>query len=212
MRLTALDTAMAESTEAIRMLPRADAQVASPSAGVAVYYSSTQTGLCEKTAAGAVNPLATEEYVDARTGGSAAHYGELYWSTPAATTLTVDVWAKAAGTTTLALANDFTMPVSNRLVHVDTDEEVYHVSCDYTITAGANNQVIWVGISKDGATPAAGMTRYRLIATGSDAGMGAIAGLMSLSENSYVELWVMNDTSSNTVTVEAGALRAVKVV
>lgn len=212
MRLTALDTAASEPAEALRFTPRTDAQVGAPSAGVAVYYSSTQTSLSEKDSAGTVSKIATTTYVDERTGGSAAEYGEIYWSTPAATTLVQNVWTKAAGTTTLALANDFTMPANNRLRHDDSTTEIYLVSCDYTITSGANNQVIWVGISKGGADPVVALRRYRLIATGADAGMGAVAGLISLAATEYVELWVMNATGSNTVTVQAGALRAVKVV
>lgn len=54
LRLTALDVAVSESVEALRMLPRADAQVTAPSAGVVLYYSSTQGGLAFKTSTGAV--------------------------------------------------------------------------------------------------------------------------------------------------------------
>jgi hypothetical protein len=212
MRLTALDVAAAETTEALRLTPRTDAQVTAPAVGTAIYYSTTQSGLAQKVAAGTVTKIATTADIDSALAGANAEYGELYWSTPAATTLTQNVWAKAAGTTTLGLSNDFTMPVSNRLVHSGTTTEIYHVSCDYTITAGANNQTIWVGLSTGGADPTVGMRRYRLIATGADAGMGAVAGLFSLAAGAYVELWVMNATGSNTVTVQAGALRAVKVL
>lgn len=56
-RLTALDTAASEPAECLRFLPRADAQVAAPAAGMAVYYSSTNTGLCAKDSSGTVYRL-----------------------------------------------------------------------------------------------------------------------------------------------------------
>jgi hypothetical protein len=57
LRLTALDVAVSESVEAIRMLPRTDAQVTAPSAGVVLYYSSTQGGLAFKTSTGVVRTV-----------------------------------------------------------------------------------------------------------------------------------------------------------
>lgn len=212
MRLTALDTAASEPVEAVRFPPREDAQVAAPTAGVAVFYSGTQTGLAQKDSSGTTRKLATEAYVDAAVGGSQAEYGELYWSTPAATALAMDTWTKAAGTTTLWLANDFTMPANNRLRHDDADTEIYHVTSDFTITAGGNNQTVWLGISKNGAEPALDSQRYRRIGTGADAGMGAVSGLFSLASGDYVELWVKNETSTATVTIERAVLTAVKVV
>lgn len=54
MRLTALDSAAAEMVEALRFTPRTDAQIATPSAGVVMYYSSTQSGVCVKYSTGTV--------------------------------------------------------------------------------------------------------------------------------------------------------------
>ena len=58
MRLTALDTAASEPVEAVRFPPREDAQVAAPTAGVAVFYSGPQTGLAQKDSSGVVRTLA----------------------------------------------------------------------------------------------------------------------------------------------------------
>lgn len=52
--MSVLDTAASEPAEALRFIPRADAQVATPSLGVAVYYSSTQGALSSKNSAGSV--------------------------------------------------------------------------------------------------------------------------------------------------------------
>ncbi len=59
MRLTALDSAVSEPAEALRFTPRADAQIATPAAGVAVYFSSTQSCLCLKTSTGTVRKFTT---------------------------------------------------------------------------------------------------------------------------------------------------------
>jgi hypothetical protein len=54
LRASVLDTASVEPVEALRMTPRADAQVAAPSLGVVMYFSSTQQKLCIKTSSDAV--------------------------------------------------------------------------------------------------------------------------------------------------------------
>jgi hypothetical protein len=176
------------------------------------------TSLADNTT-GEISPLDVRDgiyslyrRIEAALSGADAEYGELYWSTPAATALNVGVWAKASGTTTLALSNDFTMPANNRLRHDGPETEIYRVACDFTITAGANNQVVWVGLSRNGDPPDVASQRYRLIATGSDAGMGSTQGLFSLAATDYVELWVMNATGSNTVTIQRACMTAVKVI
>lgn len=138
-------------------------------------------------------------------------YGELYWSeNSTATVLTADTWAKAAGTTTLALASAFDMPESNRLRHTDSVAELYKVTFDFSILAEGVNKHVYVGLAKGGAaSPAASSVRHRLIGTGSDAGMGATSGLFLLGENEYVEAYVKS-TDGADVTIEYGALIATK--
>lgn len=199
------------ATDCVSFQPMADAQVAAPALGSKIYWSSTQGGLSQKLAAGTVQPLATEAYVDTAIGGGSAEYGEMYMVTPAATTLTEDVWAKAAGTTALGLANDFTMPANNRLQHSDSTE-LYYVQCEFSVTSAGNNQICLVGISKDGANPEAKLIQQRTIGTGTDYGMGSVGGLVQMGAGDYVELWVQNTSSSATITINRMNLRAVKVV
>lgn len=58
-RISALDTAMSEPAEALRFTPRADAQVAAPAAGCALYWSSTQNALVVKLSDGSVYAIDT---------------------------------------------------------------------------------------------------------------------------------------------------------
>jgi hypothetical protein len=145
--------------------------------------------------------------------GVNAEYGEYCWTTPAATTpASAGVWLKALGTTELTSAAEFTMPVNNRLLHGDQQTEEYLILFDFTITSGSNNQVVWVGISKNGDSPTIASQRYRKITTGTDAGMGSTHGLFELALDDFVEGWVMNETSTGTITIERAAVTAFKVV
>jgi hypothetical protein len=57
LRATVLDTAASEPVEALRYTPRADAQISTPSLGVAVFYSTTQDAWSLKNTAGTVAPI-----------------------------------------------------------------------------------------------------------------------------------------------------------
>jgi hypothetical protein len=202
--MSVLDTAVSEPVEALRFTPRADAQVAAPSLGRATYYSSNEAALVEKDPSGTVRKYLLQ-------AAAGAEYGELYWSSAALTALDVDTWKKAAGTTTLGLANEFTMPANNRLQHDDADTEVYAVHFDFSITCAGNSKTVSVGISKNGAAPDTKTRRTRLIATGANVGMGSTHGLFSLATGDYVEAWVKSADGTD-VTIESGLLSAVKVV
>lgn len=184
--------------------PLTDASIPTPSSGRNLYYSSDEADLVTKDSSGTVRKVLQ----GAATG---AEYGSLYFSTPAATTLAnPDEWTKAGGTTTLGPANEFTMPANNRLRHDDADTETYHVAFTGSMTCAGENQVVWIGLSKNGATPAEGSWRPRTIGAGTDYGNVATEWLFSLASTDYVELWVKNATSTNSPTVETGALVAHK--
>ena len=144
--------------------------------------------------------------IEARTGGSEAEFGSLYWSSPAATSLLLNTWTKAAGTTVLGPSSEFSMPANNRLRHDDVDSEKYQVSWSGSITCGGNNQIVWIGLSKNGGTPPQGSWRPRKIGTGSDVGVLATEWFFELASTDYVEVWVKNQTSTATITIEQGAL------
>ena len=55
--LSVVASAVAEVSGATHYLPRTDASVPTPSTGVTLYYSSTQSALCQKDSAGAVSTI-----------------------------------------------------------------------------------------------------------------------------------------------------------
>lgn len=55
--ITATASTVASVTGATRYLPRTDASVPTPSTGVVVYYSSTQSALVQKDSAGAISTI-----------------------------------------------------------------------------------------------------------------------------------------------------------
>jgi hypothetical protein len=57
LRITVTMLAVSTALEALRLLPVADAQISTPAAGIALYYSSTQSALSFKDAAGNVRKV-----------------------------------------------------------------------------------------------------------------------------------------------------------
>ena len=140
--------------------------------------------------------------------------GELWVSTAAATTITTPgTFYKAAGTTTLETtpaAADFTMPSNMRLTYGGTDTRSFWVSCTFSAKTSGTNQLIGIVLAEGGVTADKTLVQ-RLVGTGTDEGAGAVHGLFELATSEYVELWVTNNTSSNTVTVEHGNLIVVAI-
>lgn len=140
--------------------------------------------------------------------------GELWFSTPAATTITVkSTYYKAAGTTTLETtpaAADFTMPSDNRLTYSGTDTRKFWVSFTFSAKCGGTNQLLGFALAQ-GGTVADKTKIQRQVSTGADEGAGAVHGLFELATNGYIELWVTNETSTNTVTIQHGDLSIVAI-
>ena len=146
-------------------------------------------------------------------GGSVAQYGSCHFSTPAATTLLANTWTKASGTTTIgAASSEWTMPVNNRLLHTDTETEVYRVIATAAVTVAGAAQIVWMGISKGGADPASYHQGYVRLSNGSDAQMIVVQDLISIGNGDYIEIWVKNQTGTGAVTIERGSLTTTKVV
>lgn len=145
--------------------------------------------------------------------GGLAQYGCCHFTTPAATTLVIDTWTKASGTTTIGEASThWTMPVSNRLLHTDPTHELYRVIATAAVTVAGANQTVWMGISKSGADPASNHQGYMRLANGADAQMIVVQDIISMSNGEYLELWVKNQTAGNAVTIQRGSLTTAKVV
>jgi len=130
-------------------------------------------------------------------------FGGMYFSTAAATTLTLNTPAKALGTTTAMELGDFTMPANNRLTYTAATTRSFEViACVSMSAAGATNSTIY--IAKNDSVIAASAIQ-RKISTGGDIGALAVSVNTQMDQNDYVELWLENDDGDN-MTVENGTV------
>ena len=136
--------------------------------------------------------------------------GELHYSTPAATAMTVkDTWYKMAGTTTVLTSALFDMPANNRLRYTGPQARHLHCGVSLTVTCSAANQLLEFGIYLNGAL-LVGSEQSFVHSTGSDRNSTALHAMGHVAQNAEIELWGRNLTSgSKTVTVEDGNIFAV---
>lgn len=131
--------------------------------------------------------------------------GEIYFSTPAATTIaTAGTFVKAAGTTTLLSgSSDFTMPSNNRLTYGGTVTKKFRVTVALSMTLGAANEVLALRLAKNGTTIAATEIDRKTGASG-DIGAAALTHLVELATNDYVEIWITNKSTTASPTIDLG--------
>jgi len=132
-------------------------------------------------------------------------YGQLYVSTPAATTIGVaGTYYKTSGSTTLSSgATDADMPADNRLRYLGDIDCIFHVTANVTFTtaAGANKDVR-VRIAKNGTSDAA--SEARTLSNGTDPACLTLGFLVALATNDYLEIFVTNATDTNDVQWDVG--------
>ena len=118
-----------------------------------------------------------------------------------ATTITVaGTYYKVSGTTTANSLMDFTAS-NNRLTYTGTSDKYFRVVVNpLSMISAGNNVIVACKIAKNGTVIGHPMTRK--IGTGADVGAGTVSFDVSLSTNDYVELFVTNETSTATVTIE----------
>jgi hypothetical protein len=169
--------------------------------------SELQTLFADNTA-GAISPQDLRDFLDSVT----PKYGSLYYSTPAATTIAVaGTYYKAAGTTTALNLNEFTMPANNRLTYTGTTDVHLHIAYSLSCTCSGNTQVLGFSLAKNG-TNIAESKLTRKVGTGSDVGAVALHWDLTVSTNDYIELFVTNETSTATITIEQGYLFAMTMI
>lgn len=114
----------------------------------------------------------------------------------AVTALTTDTPAKVAGTTTLSLANDFTMPSNNRYLYTGTRTRICEISASMSCEINAAGTLVHFYVYKNDS-PLAGLDIDRHLANSSDHGACSFAGLVSLSKGDYLEIWTEASGDSN---------------
>ena len=135
------------------------------------------------------NPHA-EAYVSAA-GASAAITAATY----------VNVLANATITDT-GLTSIFTIDNTNkRLTYIGTPTEVFSVNVHLSMVSTKSNEIVRFRLAKNGVTDAK-TEMARKLGTGSDEGMGGVAGAFSLATNDYIEVHATLDASTaDTITI-----------
>lgn len=109
----------------------------------------------------------------------------------------VNVWVKAAGTTT---AGDNDSPrwvhTTNRLTYTGNVTSNFAVTSTATVRSGANNQVISIGIAKNGTIVADSETTIRT-ATANQEYPGGSQTVLQMTAGDFIEFFVRNTTSTN---------------
>ncbi len=110
----------------------------------------------------------------------------------------VNVWVKAAGTTTLGTGNSpkWTQPVSNRLLYggIISTEFVYNAVG--TVQSGTANQVISVIVAKNGVVQAEAEITVRT-ATANQPYPFALQNVVTATSGDYFEIYVLNTQSAD---------------
>ncbi len=132
-------------------------------------------------------------------------HADIVLSAVAATTIAVaGTYVKAAGTTVLgAVVEDFDDDggTSNRLKYIGAPSRRCTIVTTVSLTSASNNQVIGFKIAVNGVVADESVAR-ELLGTGSDITSMTLSHHIDLTNGDYVEVWVTNETSTGSVTVE----------
>ncbi len=119
-------------------------------------------------------------------------YGHIYVSSAAATSVaTPGTYVKAAGTTTLKLADEFDMPADMRIRHTGTPTRPTLVTASCSVTVASDCKVT-VALAENGVLDANTAQEQELTAAGGAMSFD-VKGVLSLAENDYAEVWVTAD-------------------
>lgn len=136
-------------------------------------------------------------------------HGEIYVSTPAATTISnTSTYYEEASTYTLSGNNhSFDMDTNGRLRYTGTVDAVAHIALSMSFTSASNNQVIHMRVAKNGTTLAASEIQRKTGAAG-DVGSSALHAFTTMSTNDYLSLFVRNSTAATDITMQTTNLFA----
>ena len=110
----------------------------------------------------------------------------------------VNVWLKAAGTTTAGENSSprWTTGVTNRLTYTGNVRSDFVITSTATVRAGANNQVISIGIAKNGTIVVDSETTIRTAVSNQEY-PGSSQTVLEMATGDYIEFFVRNTTSTD---------------
>ena len=138
-------------------------------------------------------------------------FASCYISSSALTTInTINVWEKAAGTTTDVTINDYEgktiSTVDNRLKYIGTRTLHVHAACSFSASSVSPNKTFEYSAwhYDDSAASGSILDQATMIRRhgSSDTGTGAIHFDIMLDTNDYVEFHVRNTTDATNVTID----------
>jgi len=139
-------------------------------------------------------------------------FGGMFFTVAAVTTISVQgTLVKAAGTTALTNARNFTMPSDNRLTYTGVPDRHVHIAMSLSFTGAGSNEDISIAIAKNGVVLTHSILT-RFLGTGQDHGATASHGDVVLSTNDFLEVFVTNEDSTSDITIQQGYLFAVGMI
>lgn len=108
----------------------------------------------------------------------------------------VNVWVKAAGTTTANANNSKYTHASNQLTYTGAFSTAFQVSVNCNVRSGSPSQVISIGVAKNGTILAESEMTIRTDIANQEY-PGSTAAQIDLTTNDYIEIFVKNTSTSN---------------
>jgi len=158
--------------------------------GTGTYVTGTFTNAWEVEATG----LKTEK--DEVAGGN------MYITTPVATTFTTAATPKkASGTTTAVDLFRVTHPMNNRLTYTGSKTRSFHVLASMSVSQNNNNRYFSFYVAKNGVVLPESRQDIKII-NSTDQVAVTLSCRLTLAPNDYVEIWVENQTATTDVTLQ----------
>ncbi len=128
--------------------------------------------------------------------------GNMYITVPVATTFaSAGVAIKALGTTTSSNLFRMTSPANNRLTYTGSKTRSFLVSGSMSITQPSSNRYFSFYIAKNGIILPESRQDVKVV-NSTDQVSFNVTSRVSLAPGDYVEVWVANQTSTSSVTIE----------
>lgn len=177
------------------------------------YTRNVYPGTASTYSVGSVDLSYSDGYFDnvyiAGTAYNSPAYGEIYITTPLATTITlVDTYYLVLGTTTSDELQGFTAS-NGRLTYTGAANRVTNVVASMAVSSDINNVLLGTKLYKNGVGHDASFIQ-RKIATAGDIGAQSLTALLTLSTGDYIEIYITSDKAAD-ITFNNMSLTAVMV-
>jgi hypothetical protein len=128
--------------------------------------------------------------------------GNMYITTPVATTFAVaGTPKKASGTTTSADLYRVTHPMNNRLTYTGSKTRSFHVIASMSVSQNNNNRYFSFYVAKNGVILPESRQDIKIVSS-TDQVSVTLSCRVNLAPNDYIEIWVENQTATTDVTLQ----------